>query len=59
MHLLQSLVTLAIIVMVYFSDGGLPGILLAYMVGKFTGALGLTFLPAGMTKWWQFHQPRG
>jgi O-antigen/teichoic acid export membrane protein len=38
----QSLVTLAIIVFVYIRQGGFGGILAAYIIGKTVGALGLT-----------------
>jgi O-antigen/teichoic acid export membrane protein len=38
----QSLVTLLIIVIVYLNDGGLFGILFAYVAGKVFGALGIT-----------------
>lgn len=56
-YILQSLVTLAIIAAVFFSNGNLVGILLAYMCGKFFGALGLTFLAIleasrRWGKWW-------
>ena len=56
-NVLQSLVTLAIIVVIYFSDGDLIGILLAYLCGKFVGALGLTSIALVEAthrwgKWW-------
>lgn len=56
-NVLQSLVTLAVIVVVYFSQGDLLGILLAYLCGKFVGALGLTSIALVEAtrrwgKWW-------
>jgi len=42
LNVLQSLVTLAIIVFVYATQGGFLGILVAYLVGKVIGALGMT-----------------
>lgn len=39
---MQSLVTLAIIVVAYLSSWGLGGVLVAYLVGKTVGALGIT-----------------
>ena len=42
LNVFQSLVTLAIIVYVYLTQGGFVGILLAYLSGKVIGALGLT-----------------
>ena len=41
LNVIQSLVTLSIIFMAYVTHGGLFEILLAYMGGKITGALGL------------------
>lgn len=43
LNVAQSLVTLAIITIAYITHGGLFEIILAYMAGKFVGALGLTF----------------
>ena len=43
-NILQSMVTLAIIVFVYFSKGGLQGILCAYLVGKAASALAISFV---------------
>lgn len=40
--IVQSLVTLAIIVVAYLSSWGLGGVLVAYLVGKTVGALGIT-----------------
>jgi O-antigen/teichoic acid export membrane protein len=42
LSVLQSLVTLAMIALAYFTQGGLKEILLAYMGGKIISALGLT-----------------
>lgn len=57
-NVFQSVVTLAVIVAVYFSHGSLFGILLAYMVGKFVGALSLTLMALVEArrhwgKWWR------
>jgi O-antigen/teichoic acid export membrane protein len=41
-NVVQSVVTLLLIILVYLNDGGLFGIILAYMGGKIVGALGLT-----------------
>ncbi|MBE0409021.1 MAG: oligosaccharide flippase family protein [Anaerolineales bacterium] len=38
----QSVLTLSLIALAYFNDGGLMEVVLAYMVGKVAGALGLT-----------------
>ena len=38
----QSLMTLTVIVLVFINQGGLPGILTAYLVGKVFSALGIT-----------------
>ncbi len=38
----QSLVTFCLILVIYFADGGFLGVLLAYVVGKTFGALGLS-----------------
>jgi O-antigen/teichoic acid export membrane protein len=38
----QSVITLLLIILVYVNDGGLLGIILAYMGGKIVGALGVT-----------------
>jgi len=43
LNVFQSLVTLAIIAIVYVNQGGFLGILVAYLVGKVIGALGMTF----------------
>ena len=56
---IQSTVTLALIVVAFFSDAGLVAILLAYMCGKIIGALGITVAAlwqAGKVwgkKWWR------
>lgn len=42
-QLAQSICTLALITVTYLMDGSILGILLAYVAGKFVGALGLTF----------------
>jgi O-antigen/teichoic acid export membrane protein len=42
MNVIQSIFTLAVIALVYIGKGGLPGILVAYLLGKVVGALGLT-----------------
>lgn len=42
LNVFQSLVTLAIIAVVYVTDGGFLGILVAYLTGKVIGALGIT-----------------
>jgi O-antigen/teichoic acid export membrane protein len=42
-QLVQSIITLALITIVYFIGGDILGILLAYVAGKVIGALGLTF----------------
>ena len=42
-QLIQSICTLALITITYLLDGTILGILLAYMAGKFVGALGLSF----------------
>jgi O-antigen/teichoic acid export membrane protein len=41
-NIFQSFFTLAVIVVVYVTQGGIMGVLLAYMGGKIIGALGLT-----------------
>jgi len=41
-NIAQSLVTLAIVVIVYFSNGNFLGILIAYLVGKSIGAFSLS-----------------
>jgi O-antigen/teichoic acid export membrane protein len=41
-NITASLVTLSIIVVVYFTQGGILGILIAYLVGKAVGALSLS-----------------
>jgi O-antigen/teichoic acid export membrane protein len=42
LNLVQSTATLSLITLAYFLQGGLLGVLLAYVVGKTIGALGLT-----------------
>lgn len=42
LHVAQSLATLTLIVLAFVTGGGLPQVLLAYLVGKVAGALGLT-----------------
>ncbi|MEA3441112.1 MAG: oligosaccharide flippase family protein [Chloroflexota bacterium] len=41
-NVVQSLVTLSLITLVFITDGGLFEVLLAYLAGKFIGALGIT-----------------
>lgn len=41
-NVVQSLVTLTLITLVFITDGGLFEVLLAYLAGKFIGALGIT-----------------
>jgi O-antigen/teichoic acid export membrane protein len=41
-NVVQSLVTLTLITLVFITDGGLFEVLLAYLSGKFIGALGIT-----------------
>jgi O-antigen/teichoic acid export membrane protein len=43
-NILQSVVTLVIIASVYFSKGGLQGILLAYLIGKTVSALTISII---------------
>lgn len=57
-NVVQSLVTLSVIVVVFIYQGNLSGILLAYMLGKFVGALSLTMLAIleatrRWDRWWQ------
>ena len=49
----QSAVTLGLVAVVYFAQGGMLGILLAYLVGKIVGALGytLTALVEAKRRW--------
>ncbi|MCK5429223.1 MAG: flippase [Anaerolineales bacterium] len=42
LNILQSVFTLTVIVVVYVTQGGVMGVLLAYMGGKVIGAVGLT-----------------
>jgi len=42
LSLVQSIVTLALVVIVYFAHGGMLGILVSYLLGKTVGALALT-----------------
>ncbi len=53
LNVVQSLFTLALIVVVYLTGGGLLGVLMAYLGGKAIGALGLTFtaLVEAMRRW--------
>jgi len=59
LNLVQSTTTLAIIMIVYFLGGSIPGVLMAYLLGKAVCALGLTIaamLEANQRwgrKWWQ------
>jgi O-antigen/teichoic acid export membrane protein len=59
LQLLQSAVTLVLIAVAYFMHGSLVHILLAYVAGKMTGAVGLTisaFVEAARkwgTTWWR------
>ena len=58
MGVVQSIVTLALIALVFVEGGGMVGVLLAYLLGKTVGALGLTgaaLLEAGRhwgKRWW-------
>ncbi|MCI0519088.1 MAG: oligosaccharide flippase family protein [Chloroflexi bacterium] len=47
LHVAQSLVTLALIALAYFTSGGLQQALLAYLAGKVVGALGLSLTALG------------
>lgn len=55
----QSLVTLAFIVLAYALNSGLPGVLLAYILGKTVGALGYTLAALSEARvrwgagWWR------
>jgi O-antigen/teichoic acid export membrane protein len=42
LSLVQSIVTLALVTIVYLSDGGMVGVLLSYLVGKAVGAIALS-----------------
>jgi O-antigen/teichoic acid export membrane protein len=59
LNIVQSIVTLSLIVLVYFTNGGLTEILLAYLTGKVVGALGVTlasFIEAARRwgiHWWK------
>ncbi len=58
MGVVQSIVTLALITLVFVEHGGMVGVLLAYLLGKTVGALGLTgaaLFEAGRhwgKRWW-------
>lgn len=57
--LVGNLVTLGLVALVYWLQGGLAGILLAYLIGKAAGALGLTLVALLESSqrwgrgWWQ------
>jgi O-antigen/teichoic acid export membrane protein len=59
LNVVQSLFTLAVIAVVYYRQGGIVGVLLAYVGGKTLGALGLTAAALGEAGrrwgrgWWQ------
>jgi len=59
LNVVQSVVTLAIITIVYVQKGGFGGILAAYIVGKTIGAVGLTVAAIGEATrrwgkgWWK------
>lgn len=42
LNVFQSLVTLSVIIYVYLTEGGFLGVLVAYLIGKSVGALGLS-----------------
>ncbi|MGB9640385.1 MAG: lipopolysaccharide biosynthesis protein [Anaerolineales bacterium] len=43
LQVIQSLITLTFIALAYFMKSGLPGVLLAYILGKTAGAIGYTY----------------
>jgi O-antigen/teichoic acid export membrane protein len=43
LQVVQSMVTLALIILAYFLKSGLPGVLFAYILGKTVGAVGFTW----------------
>lgn len=57
--LVQSVVTLGIVVMVFFLHGSMVGVLLAYIIGKAASAIGLTIVALHQASqswgknWWQ------
>jgi O-antigen/teichoic acid export membrane protein len=57
--LVGNIVTLALVALVYGLNGGLLGILLAYLIGKTVGALGLTLIAVSESSrhwgkdWWR------
>jgi O-antigen/teichoic acid export membrane protein len=59
LNIIQSIVTLSLIILVYFTNGGITEILLAYLTGKVVGALGVTlaaFIEAARRwgiHWWK------
>ena len=61
LNIVQSMITLILIAVTFFSHGGLTGILVAYLVGKMIGALAITIAAlveanrrwGGM--WWRAH----
>jgi len=59
LQVLQSLITLFFIALAYFIKSGLPGVLLAYILGKTVGALGFTIAALREAaqrwgkNWWQ------
>jgi O-antigen/teichoic acid export membrane protein len=42
LNIIQSMVTLLLIAITFFSNGGLTGILVAYLIGKMIGAIAIT-----------------
>jgi O-antigen/teichoic acid export membrane protein len=42
LNMIQSMVTLLLIAITFFSNGGLTGVLIAYLVGKMIGAIAIT-----------------
>ncbi len=44
LNILQSIVTLALVILAYITQGGMLEVLLAYIVGKVIGAVGLTLI---------------
>ncbi len=59
LNMLQSVVTLLLIFIVFLAQGGLPGVLLAYVGGKVIGAGGITGIAIGEASrqwgrgWWR------
>ena len=59
LNIIQSLVTLLLITVTFFSGGGLAGILIAYLAGKMTSAVGISIAALIEARrrwgkdWWQ------